>query len=1180
MTDSTERKLTTWFGVALVVLIANAVVSAWGLRSIVAADKWVVHSREVLSALEEVVAKLREAEVGQRGDLITGNDEFAPRLAEIPAEIDRSIAELKQLTADRHEHQSSIDQFGAAVNDRLKVLSANLTLRREKGFDAARVAIASGHSVQVMRDVRRLSDEIKVREAALLARRTADARMSVWWFLSTFVVATLLAMGLLGAAYFLVRHDVAVRRETEKTAEERARLAHVGIDVGNALIDDVSLPDMLRRCCEAMIGNLNGAFARIWTVDEGKNELVLRASAGIYTHTDGTHARVPIGKFKIGQIAQERRPHLTNDAAGDPRITDQEWVKREGMVAFAGYPLMVDDRLVGVMAMFARTSLTDAVLQAMGTVASVIALGIERKHSEDELRESEAQVRLLLESTSEGIFGMDEKGLCSFCNPACLRILGYDDSSDLLGQDMHRLIHHTRPDGTPYPVEECRIDRALRDGKAVYADDEVFWRADGTSFRVEYRTAPVAREGRTIGAVVTFADISRRKRAEETMRLRDRSLAAISQGLFITNPSRSDEPIIYVNAAFERMTGYTQKEAAGREIAWLKGRQTDSAAIAAIEAAFDHGDECSVEMCLDRKDGTPFWCSLAVSPVRDPAGRVTHFVGVMTDITDQKEAQDALVEAKEAAEAASRAKSTFLANMSHELRTPLNAIIGYSEMLQEEAEDGGQEGLVPDLQKIHGAGKHLLGLINDILDLSKIEAGKMDLFLETFDVNNVVTEVAGTVQPLVAKNDNTLEVNCSADLGSMHSDLTKVRQSLLNLLSNASKFTKEGKITLEAKRTELDGKSWVVLRVSDTGVGMTSAQIAKLFQAFTQADVSTTRKYGGTGLGLTITRRFCQMMGGDVTVASEPDKGTTFTITLPSEPIAPQREIALSGPVQPERDAGSAGLILVIDDDPSVRNLIRRTLEKEGFRVRYASGGEEGLRQARRLRPDAITLDVMMPKMDGWAVLTALKSDPDLEDIPVIMVTVVDDKNLAYSLGAADYLTKPIERKRLTAILQKYQPAGRALVVDDDELCRQVARDALEEDGWSVIEAENGRQGLERVADSRPDLIVLDLMMPEVDGFGFADELSRHEEWRTIPILVVTSKDLSVQERMHLHGRVFGVLQKSSHSQRELRDIIRQEVAQHLRRRVEDIEHAQTGAPVTEAGIQEIEHAQDPAGRR
>jgi CheY-like chemotaxis protein len=270
----------------------------------------------------------------------------------------------------------------------------------------------------------------------------------------------------------------------------------------------------------------------------------------------------------------------------------------------------------------------------------------------------------------------------------------------------------------------------------------------------------------------------------------------------------------------------------------------------------------------------------------------------------------------------------------------------------------------------------------------------------------------------------------------------------------------------------------------------------------------------------------------------------------------------------------------VIDDDPSVRNLIRRTLEKEGFRVRYASGGEEGLRQARRLRPDAITLDVMMPMMDGWAVLAALKSDPELDDIPVIMVTVVDDKNLAYSLGAADYVTKPIERKRLAAVLRKYRPAGRALVVDDDELCRRMARHALEQDGWSVVEAANGRQGLERVADSRPDLIVLDLMMPEIDGFGFADQLSRHESWRTIPVLVMTSRDLSSQERTRLHGHVFGVLQKGSRTGRELREILRQEVAQFLHRRGELIPKMETPPPIAEADDKEPRHAQDPAGRR
>ncbi|MFQ5567994.1 MAG: ATP-binding protein, partial [Paracoccaceae bacterium] len=348
-------------------------------------------------------------------------------------------------------------------------------------------------------------------------------------------------------------------------------------------------------------------------------------------------------------------------------------------------------------------------------------------------------------------------------------------------------------------------------------------------------------------------------------------------------------------------------------------------------------------------------------------------------------------------EAASRHKSDFLARMSHELRTPLNAIIGYSEMLQEEAEDLGEAGFVGDLQKIHAAGRHLLELINAVLDLSKIEAGRMDLYLEDFSVAIMVKDVVAVIQPLAEKNGNRLEVHCEVSVGDMHADLTKCRQALFNLLSNACKFTDHGTVSLTVTREKAEPGDWVTFSVRDTGIGMTPEQMTRLFQEFSQADASTTRKYGGTGLGLDLSRRLCRMMGGDITVASEPGLGSTFTITLPACVIDTTAEPATPVASPAEGTPAGAGTVLVIDDEPAVRDLMQRFLTKEGFRVVTAPGGEEGLRLAKELRPDAITLDVLMPGMDGWAVLAGLKADLDVTDIPVIMLTIVDEKELGYA---------------------------------------------------------------------------------------------------------------------------------------------------------------------------------------
>ncbi len=496
-----------------------------------------------------------------------------------------------------------------------------------------------------------------------------------------------------------------------------------------------------------------------------------------------------------------------------------------------------------------------------------------------------------------------------------------------------------------------------------------------------------------------------------------------------------------------------------------------------------------------------------------------------------------LEEAKQEAVEATKAKSTFLANMSHELRTPMNAILGYSEMLMEDAEDQGQEDFIPDLQKIHTAGKHLLGLINEILDLSKIEAGKMDLYLESFDVAGMINDVASTLKPLVDKNANTLQVHLAPDLGAMHADLTKVRQSLFNLLSNASKFTEKGTITLEAEPVFKDGARWIAFRVADTGIGMTPEQLDKLFQPFVQADASTSRKYGGTGLGMTITQLFVKMMGGEMSVASEPGAGTTFTVLLPTEVKAPPpAEVPQPEAAEPKFLPG-VNTVLVIEDDPGARDLLTRFLTKEGYRVETAAGGEAGLRLARELHPDIITLDVMMPDMDGWAVLSDLKADPELADIPVVMLTIVDNKNLGYALGAADYLTKPIQRDRLLAVLTKYCPPSQpatVLVVEDDVETQEVIRRLLEKAGIQVMVAENGRVALERLAEGQPGLILLDLMMPEMDGFQFVDHVRQHEAWRAIPIVVVTAKDLTAADRLRLNGYVADIISKDARGQEEL----------------------------------------------
>jgi signal transduction histidine kinase/DNA-binding response OmpR family regulator len=522
-------------------------------------------------------------------------------------------------------------------------------------------------------------------------------------------------------------------------------------------------------------------------------------------------------------------------------------------------------------------------------------------------------------------------------------------------------------------------------------------------------------------------------------------------------------------------------------------------------------------------------------------------VGVYTDVTELKQREQELAAARDEAMQATQAKSQFLASMSHELRTPLNAIIGYSEMLQEEAEDLGQDRFLPDLMKIREAGKHLLSLINDVLDLSKIEAGKMDVVVEEFEVADLIEQVHSVIAPLIAKNANVLEMVCAPDLGTMRSDQTKLRQGLLNLLSNAAKFTDGGRITLTARRIADPGGERVQFVVSDTGIGMTPEQLHGLFQAFSQARSSTSRDYGGTGLGLAITRHFCRMLGGDVAVKSTPGKGSSFTLTLPAVCPAATPQVTTSS--VPARAADALGTVLIIDDEEPAHELLERELASAGFYILHAAGGREGLKLAKQARPDVITLDIIMPDLDGWSVLKALKADPELCDIPVVLVTIMGDRDLGFALGAADYITKPLDRDLLMRAVGRHVRGGdraQVLVVDDDPKTRDMLRRTLQKAGWTVAEAANGSEALEALERVRPALVLLDLLMPGMDGFEVLERLNGDSTWREVPVIIVTAKDLTPDDVDRLNGRVAKVLQKGAYQRRDLVRDIRAMIARQV----------------------------------
>jgi PAS domain S-box-containing protein len=762
--------------------------------------------------------------------------------------------------------------------------------------------------------------------------------------------------------------------------------------------------------------------------------------------------------------------------------------------------------------------------------------------AEDAIKASQDRLMMLVQHTSLAIIAWDNDFRVVDWNPAAERIFGYT-KSEALGQHAIELLV---PDSARDHVHQV-WENLLFSKDLVHSVNENITK-DGRVLVMDWTNTPLVQaDGEVIGLMSMGVDITERKRQEEALHQTEEKyrsvLDSIKEAYYEVDLTGN---FTFMNDSLCEIMGYSREELVGKNNREYMDEDTARRVYLQTNLVYrTRQTSNNIEWILITKSGEHKYAEMSIALMTDSAGQPVGFRGLARDITERKLAQEELQQAKDAAEAANRAKSVFLANMSHELRTPLNAIIGYSEMLMEDAGDAGYDAIVPDLKKIQSAGSNLLEIINNILDLSKIEAGKMDLYFESFNVAEIVDSAVATINPLMTKSGNTFRVDCSPQIGQMVADVVKVRQTLLNLLSNAAKFTDKGHVILSVERGRFDNSDWITFKITDTGIGMDEDQISTLFKEFTQADDSTTRKYGGTGLGLAISRRFCQMMAGDILVESELGKGTMFIVHLPAnvperKEMQQSREKLETAEIQ-TLTGGST--VLVIDNEPVIRELIARYLRKAGFTVETAINGEEGLRLAEQIRPNVITLDVLMPGMDGWAALSAIKASPILADTPVVMLTLTDNKNIGFSLGATDYLTKPIDRQRLINLVYKHRAdAGSILIIEDDEPTRDMMRRTLEKEGWMVSEAENGRAGLQKIADFEPDVILLDLMMPEMNGFQFITEMRKNVAWQRIPVIITTGKTLTDADRQHLNGYAERILQKSAYNReallREVRDLI------------------------------------------
>jgi adenylate cyclase len=766
-----------------------------------------------------------------------------------------------------------------------------------------------------------------------------------------------------------------------------------------------------------------------------------------------------------------------------------------------------------------------------------------RRQIEEELRNSEERYALSAAAAKEGIYDLDLDTGTIFYSPRLLSLMDLGDVEMTTPEHWLERIHPDDRDGYSEAIREhVRGDTSFMELEYRYlggAGDWKWARQRGMVARDE--------DGRAYRLAGATGDITETKRLqhelERTRQQLQDAMESMSEGMVLFD---ADDRILLCNSKYREYF----VAGAGDDVADLVQPGTSFESI--IREAFRRGmfpdagaDEDSwvefrlsrrrsmVEQRLELLQNTGRW--LQINERRTSEGGV---VSIYTDVTELKQRELELAEARDAAEAATAAKSEFLANMSHELRTPLNAIIGLTEMLIEDAEDDGVDDNLEPLGRVKRAGTHLLHLINEILDLSKIEAGKMEIVEEQVELGPLFTDVVHTAETLASQNSNELLVDTADDLGQIRGDTVRIRQIALNLVSNACKFTEAGSIAIRAgRRRGVDGEE-LHFAVEDSGIGISDEQIDRLFRDFSQADSSMSRRFGGTGLGLAISRRLARMMGGDIRVDSTIGVGSTFTMVLPYRTAA--STVATVGQVRPSEATGLVGegaTVLVIDDDATSRDLVRRVLVAEGFDVISASGATDGLDRARAIRPDLITLDVVMPGTDGWELLRQLKADPDLCDVPVVMLTVVDEPAKGFALGASDYLSKPLHRDELRAVLARHATADRSariLVVEDDLPTRDVLRRSITDLGWSVAEAGNGREGLECFAEQQPDLILLDLMMPEMDGFEFLAELRSRSGGESVPVVVMTAAELTDADRAALQGGAATILAKPAHAIEEL----------------------------------------------
>ena len=1054
-------------------------------------------------------------------------------------------------------------------------------------------------------------------------------------------------------SFIAVKRDITGRLAEGEARAEQARLAVLGADIGVALSGAGTLREGLQRCTEAMVRHLDAAFARIWTLEETTQVLELEASAGMYTHIDGAHSRVPVGRFKIGRIAQEGKPHLSNDVLTDHWLSDPEWAKQQGMVAFAGYPLLVEGRPTGVIAAFARRPFSQAVIQDLALIASRIAQFVRRKRAEEEVLYKTALLEAQSETTIDGILVVDLTGHILLANRQLAAMWNIPEEV-IQTEDDKKLIEHVLrrikdPDAFlervkylyAHETQKSRDEIELKDGRIFdrysspiqnsmgrlygriwyfrditerkqaetalaeaeehfhslfdsiplptfsfdaetlqylevndaavahsgYSRDELLSMRvtdlvpaeivprvisnmqslrfhsrrhdhgrhrlkDGRFVEVEIDVTAMDSRGRK-AAIAVIQDVTARKRMEEALQASEEQFRQLAENIhevfFITEPDQKG--LTYLSPAYEEIWGRPRQEAYGRADAWIESiHPEDRGQAISVFSRSNGGEPADAKYRVVRPDGSIRLIKARAFPVYDAKGKFRRVVGIAEDITEANRAEVEIIKAKVAAEAANRAKSEFLANMSHEIRTPMNGIIGMTELALDTPLNSEQREY---LTMVKSSGDDLLTLINDILDFSKIEAGKLSFDPTEFNLHDLI---ANTLRPLAVRASmKGLEIACDVKAGipgCVIGDAGRLGQVIMNLVGNAIKFTAQGEIVVGVDVEAQEKESTLFhFTVQDTGIGIPPEKQKAIFEAFSQADSSTTREYGGTGLGLTISLRLVQIMGGKLWVESVPGEGSTFHFTA----RLGQTEAAPADSSPPEAVSLSNLAVLVVDDNSTNRKVLDAMLKHWLMLPESASSGEEGLafleRAALAGTPfPLVLLDAQMPGMDGFALAERIRRHPKLAGATIMMLTSVGQRGDAArcrELGIAVYLIKPIRQselleailmalgksvgKRATVItrhtLQENRGKLQILLAEDNAINQKLTVRLLEKRGHTVTVVGNGIEALRLLKLSRFDLVLMDVQMPTMDGFQATAAIRKEEKatGKHLPIIAMTA---------------------------------------------------------------------------